>query len=719
MIAQNELFRAVAVVTLFWYIGLFVISSLHGTAPWHVVYVLPQSVLISGAGALGGFAVSMFYLASERGFKGHEIHQGSIMWNARLSMGLPFTVRGPERGRGKSADAALANQRWWRAVSTSSPAYANAIRAVVETMLAEPRLPASPYPGGHGGRTLLDHSFAVATEMLRQAPAWVYEGQRDKRGNIRVPLADGNEPHRFTAAEGPLLILAGLAHDIGKMACYQPIPNQDRSAKAKGTLRVTEIKPLHDIEGARLLRRLPEIMALPMADRTALLMAINYYHHPFGLPSSGWLHDRVRSLTELLAHTDIEVGKAEGHTLVDHHEHAESEEGGIVEAVDPNALLAGANLTERDIEDADADLAALVAAIGTPSPAQQAPSAAPRTAATAAAASPSTSPAMRADETAPLELRLFMTAIRKQGAINGRDRACRIAWKHAGNVYVMDKVMRSLIHNQGGADPIWAATAMAESNGNASPFTAALAQQLRDRGALVTEFEGMEFAPARALFRMKMPSGTSIPVLIVRAASIPGADGIRDSEKPVDIIGPLWGERSARNKPKSSASTPERAESDVEVQPDPIEQPDRTVSMREVDYDDLSGTPTPPPAASIPAAASSFDDDDLPFALPDLPSQTAETEAEPEQSDAADAQGVDVLEMITEIILSADFVSKHPYQVRTRDDVRRALLPLDSSAGQAVTRAVDKLRDAGQDVSSITIGRLQETDERAYVFVIP
>lgn len=694
-------------ILAFWYIGLFVLSGFHGVPFWRIVHFMPVSVLVAMIGLCAGFALAIFLGAGNRIFTADDVARGSSMWDARVSMGSMPEVPQPKRGRG--AEKILAEQPWWPAVRARRPEYARALRAVVETMLAIPRLPASPYPGGHGGRSLLEHSLAVCAEMLVQAPKWVYEGQRDKRGNIRVPLTNPDEPHRFAVEDGPLLLLAGLAHDIGKMTCYQVLEDGPGAGRLH---QVIEIKPTHDMEGARILRRIPEIMALPRADRTALLTAVAYYHHPFGIPNSTWVTDRIRSLTELLAHTDICVGKAEGHVLLDPKEEQDEDitEGGPVAAVTDATLAAQTGLDPTNLSDDEADLEALgqlAGALASSKPAQP-----PKPTPAPASAPAPQGPAPVAQENLPMELRLFMTAVRKPGAINGRDRSQRIAWKHGENVYVMDKVMRTLIHNQGGVEPVWAATAMAEANGNAAPFTVALAEQLLERGALVNTFEGQEFSPARALFRMKMSSGNTIPVLIVRASSIPGAASLPDA-RPVEITGPLWGKKSARNKaapaPVASSAT------------------DGPLS-KEVDFDDLTGGTAAPTKSDEPAAAatgaSNVTNDDLPFDL--APAQPATDEApgapEPAPAPAAEpaaaADELDAASILAGLVTSDSFREKYAYEERERDGKRHALIPLDSDGGKAITRTVDQLREHGANVTKIKVARLAETGERAYVFTL-
>ncbi len=76
----------------------------------------------------------------------------------------------------------------------------------------------------------------------------------------------------------------------------------------------------HDIEGAKLLRSLPEIMSLSWKDRMALLAACEFYHHIGSMPHSTWIDDRARSLVELLITADVATGRREGGVVADEHQ---------------------------------------------------------------------------------------------------------------------------------------------------------------------------------------------------------------------------------------------------------------------------------------------------------------------------------------------------------------------------------------------------------------
>lgn len=714
---QNPILGSVAIVFAFWYGLLFLLAGFEGYWPWEVIYFLPKSLLIAAVGLTCGLGLAIIVGAGRRVAREDELLAGDSLYGASFTMGgapsLPTLPR-----RAYPLDK-LRQLPWWNAVEQASPQYARAIRAVIDTMNAVPRLPASPYPGGHAGRSLLEHSLAVVPFMLREAGAWVYRGQLDKRGNVRVPLANPDEPHRFAGADAPLLILAAVAHDIGKMACYKPLPQFDASSPSGPMAQVTEVLPKHDTEGARLLRMIPEVMELPIGDRNALLTAVGYYHHPFGIPLSGWVTDRTRSLTELLARADVETGKDEGHSLTAGIAAADDDlEEAQLDPLVPRSAGNAEALRQAEAEDDDdtAHLEGLLAmATGKAAPA---PAAAPRVAA-------------EPEANVPMELRLFMDAIRKPGAINGRQPAGRIAWKHGGMVYVMDKMMRTLIQNQGGVNPLWAAEAMAEVGGNAAPYTAALAEQLLARGALVNTWEGQTFGPSRALFKMQSKSGKFVPVLIVHASAIPGAAGIQDAD-PVKIVGPLWGAHSARNKAASTTDAGEPQDAAAAQYEEAAPAP----STGPVEFESLGGpAPTLPPAVpAAPSAASAFgfDADDLPMDIAELeaaiagraePLDTLEpppTVAAPAPSVAAAPadDGEDAAAILRDMILDAEFQARFTIERRTKEGVEYALVPLDSDAGRAVTDAVEALRGAGANVSAVRIATLGDTGQPTYVFAL-
>lgn len=555
MIAQNPVMRATLVVVTFWYFVLLVFAGTAGVSWWSATYAYPQSIVIAAIGLLVGLLAMLFVHGGRHAASGRALREGDTRHGAHVNLGTFPSV--PEAAQSHKQDALLTNQPWWPALQAHAPAYAEAASAVLRVMATIPTLPASPYPSGHGGRTLIEHSLAVATQMPITARDWCYTGQRNKRGRLVVVLRD-EQPHTFLGADVPLLLLTGLAHDIGKLACYAL--NDD------GTVR--EVKRNHDHEGARVLRTIPEVMALPPTDRSALLLAVGYYHHPFGLPMTGWITDRMRSLTELLAKADIAVGQAEGTTLVP--------------TPESDGVIFEDEMDDRGETPGHAELAM-------PPPTDQPAAEAPPT--------PIPPPRPTAGAPLPREFGLFVGALQMDGALYGggprRNMANGWARKVGDVVYVFERAMRSAAKARyKGEDFLWAGEAFAD-NSNGTAFTRALLKQLDERGWLIREWEGKTYAATRAVFALQGKHGA---LILLHTDQVPGARELSDGDAYA-IAGPLWGGHQGRE--AASAATP-----------DPP-------SERNEEQEDSAGRVAEPPHAE-PAGA--FSDADLPM---DAPAQEA------------------------------------------------------------------------------------------------
>ncbi len=189
----------------------------------------------------------------------------------------------------------------WASYSSRHPEYAQAIIAILQVMASAPELKASPYDG-HGGLTLYEHSINVVKAMRQVAPGWQFRGVFDSKGRIVVPLQDASSVYHSFDPEDPMLPLVALAHDIGKLECY--------AIKPSG--QIEEVKKDHGSVGSQMLRRIPEVMALELRERDALILAVEFYHHMNDLLTSKWVGDRVRSLTGLLYQADCLASYLEG-----------------------------------------------------------------------------------------------------------------------------------------------------------------------------------------------------------------------------------------------------------------------------------------------------------------------------------------------------------------------------------------------------------------------
>ena len=342
---KNPLIKSVLIVFFFWYIVLYLMSD----AP---VIHMPAALLQTIAWVTFSAGVGIFFTLARGIFHRGQRDQrllGRKLRGASTTLGNPpIPGLAPSRPSGKSlADhwnefgwtprgevppEFWAQFPWWPAYRAKHPAYAAAFAGCAQVMFGMPALPASPRPGGHGGVSLIRHSVSVLHTLMEMAPDWKFSGNKNKKGQLKSDgaLYDLTKTHHAfhfrsvaDADFDPILPLAAFAHDIGKVRCYEPsnwkgegrplIRRKKRQAGWDGPVDVVrEVKPLHGLEGARLLRRMSEIHNLPMKERDALLVCVAYYHDIDDMPRARWIDDRTRSLVHLLYEADVATGVQEG-----------------------------------------------------------------------------------------------------------------------------------------------------------------------------------------------------------------------------------------------------------------------------------------------------------------------------------------------------------------------------------------------------------------------
>ncbi len=166
-------------------------------------------------------------------------------------------------------------------------------------------LPASPVRGSHGDALLITHSLRVSAAMAK-----LWEGE-----STPIMPNDVGKPAQSRAYDLPTAIVAGLAHDIGKVRCFK-----------RGTDGITVIG-LHDMVGGRLLASLPEFWDIVNAQgqhddyiQRLLTQSIRYYHHPNAYPGSGYKRSLiqtdggVQALMAAIHGADLVAGSIEGRT---------------------------------------------------------------------------------------------------------------------------------------------------------------------------------------------------------------------------------------------------------------------------------------------------------------------------------------------------------------------------------------------------------------------
>lgn len=318
---QQPIVKATAIVATFWW----VVFTL-----WHGGFHLRDIVLHAGemgwgytiaagvaaiAGILAGFAITAYSIWFDR----RQVQQSLL---PRVEQGVSTTL-GPvpihlgdlpratdgvsvgdivdvkEIERDGSTDFL---QKWHTRFDGRAPQHSKLMFALERMLVAQRALPATHVPGGHGGRSLLVHSLLVCWYMEKLAPNHKYNGEI-KLPDFKIKLKLKVAGYQFDS-DDPLIAIVGLAHDIGKIECYE----YDRDGKLIGCRRD------HDLTGSRILARMPEFWDLPDEDRDTLSLVIGHYHHPQDMPTlDGFevLSDRNHAMLELLIRADVLSSKRE------------------------------------------------------------------------------------------------------------------------------------------------------------------------------------------------------------------------------------------------------------------------------------------------------------------------------------------------------------------------------------------------------------------------
>ena len=323
----NPLVKSVIIVVLFWYavIALFPLLKTWDLGLW-MEYIpilfevapsfVTHSLKIAALGAITGCACVLILHMMGLGESLHTLRKRRFR-GALLTIGdFPKGAQLPKRAHTSPVEVdpkdsatlppldwsavQLGDQElndWWSRYAQAHPVHARLFAAIDGTLLAYPKTPASPVPGGHGGATLLQHSRSVLKMTLRHAKDFAWVGHRNKKGTITYHPTDAT--YAFDEAD-PLIPLVAYAHDIGKIWCYEVQPD--------GT--VIEVRANHATVGAQLFRQLPELWSLPLNERETVNYAIKYYHSISTMPLS--IGDHARALAELLIESDIATGLMEG-----------------------------------------------------------------------------------------------------------------------------------------------------------------------------------------------------------------------------------------------------------------------------------------------------------------------------------------------------------------------------------------------------------------------
>ncbi|AJW47559.1 MULTISPECIES: HD domain-containing protein [Ralstonia] len=577
---RNELLKSVLIVFLFWFIVLTVaalpdLQMLRATA-------IRLGVIWSGGVLLG----TGFWLLRRavRGAPGSESAEQSIVTatimsdpqtKSTQSVPLPAALLPAmahnigaalsDTRTGQIAQNLMQRYPWWNAYAAKNPLHAAALLDVWRILLSKQDLPAAPVPQDHGGATLVEHTLNVLDGMLELAPAWRYEGVRDTKGKVVVPVADVNRGfHVFDKGDpvlNPMLVLAAVAHDIGKVECY-------RQVDPKRPERVEEVAPNHGEMGAKMLRGVPSLMNLSIGDRQALILAVSYYHHMSDMPIAGWMGDLPRSLMMLLYEADCLASWREGGR-----DEEKMRAGSVTQRAAKGDAAQRSQASVQDMmpqEDDDApafehdDLQEDPNATATEEARHLIDRA--RAAAPAREHKRKDATEVNADVARPYwkhptgrtPLDFLTEALTRDSAINGRSTQKRLAIWSAPWLYVLDQKMRTVMEPDIGDT--------SAPRGQMSSFTKELLAQLEAKGWLYNNHEGVRLSHKRALWLCDMGGDNQVAMLVVSDECIPkiiltNAGGIKEAPQ---IVRPLWGATSAINKRGGSVD-----DGDISETPEP------------------------------------------------------------------------------------------------------------------------------------------------------
>lgn len=305
---MNRLVGPLAGLLLFWWIVFYIVAgALNLGDVWSLntllLYLLRISVILA-AMALAFF--TLLWLVPRLDARGTAaLLRPRARFEAYTSLGdlpsmpvsaLPKQAPQPQDDGWVPSDL----RAWWAAYSKAHPAHARAFVQAWCIMAANP-VPASPYANGHGGATLIEHSWNVVRTLSRIKPWPTYTGMKNQKGVVIYHLTNAKrEPYSFKRSD-PLPWLCAFAHDIGKVICYQ----------VDGDL-VKQVRDEHDSEGAALLRSLESWRALDFKELQRALVCIGWYHKTSSVPRAPWIDDRTRALLMLISQVDAFAGKKEG-----------------------------------------------------------------------------------------------------------------------------------------------------------------------------------------------------------------------------------------------------------------------------------------------------------------------------------------------------------------------------------------------------------------------
>ncbi|WP_220138111.1 HD domain-containing protein [Burkholderia sp. MBR-1] len=345
--------------TCFWLVVLTGVGIWHGSVrvtdlfQWSFYF---DTVKWPIAGGVSGFLIACLSIHLDRRYRFEELAPHSQAGLTTKLGIVPIHLEELESAGERIAPAALASvarlaniitkkpkppveflDEWYLRFEKPFPKHTALMRKLEGVFMSYRHYPASHVVQGsrnHGGRSLLEHSVLVALLMEWNAPSFEYPIDRSKP---HLPLLDQN--YRFNSHD-PVIALAGMAHDIGKIECYQFEEDDPEHLGAPIGSR-----PDHDRTGARCLARMPEFWDLPADDRDVLRLVVAHYHAPQEMPMATpkqVLSDRLHAILELLIKWDTE-----GSALENREGAREAEHDKNAMATEPQAFKPQSQLGQR------------------------------------------------------------------------------------------------------------------------------------------------------------------------------------------------------------------------------------------------------------------------------------------------------------------------------------------------------------------------------------
>ncbi len=508
---RSRVIAAMLQVLVFWYVVLLVI---HQEPLANYVPTAVSSILAVGIGFVIGYLLLRLLRALHLQRKRSALTRGGSLRGASISLGrmppgreLPAKAKlGPNLAPLLPEDV----RTWYANYKVSHPSFSVLFDSLFAMYLANKRMPASPVPGGHGGASLLQHSFNVMATIMTMAPTWEYVGHKDEKDRLAFKLID--QAYKFDPKD-PLIPLLGFAHDVGKLIAFN---------LGKDGL-VTQVSKTHDKEGGLILTQMPEFWALEERDSQALNLAVSFYHRIWQIPD--WVDDRTRALAELLIAADIRAGEAEG----------ESKEAmramyGSFQMSDEDRVKAAVEEAVKSI-DAEADS----------QDAKEQPVLSNRVV------------DLGADE---MLLQMMLDFLAEPNRTNGGNGDMRVALKYDDLVYVNEAKLREEMK----ADTGRATLFDLKGKGQLAGFTAKVMEILSRRGLLLQDFEGLHFTEKSALFSTVMHGDHDKVVgdwkftLIFKASATDALAAMPSCKRPPKIVRCAFGnQRALRRGPDAAA----------------------------------------------------------------------------------------------------------------------------------------------------------------------